>query len=94
MVGGLWAVCVGFRVHHRCRYRLSTCSRFGSVAIFIVIVIVYRFFLRYRTKTFRVSISNPNITHPWAPRAVFQARLLKNQEGANAERYVRLPKAL
>ena len=61
MTGGLWAVSVGFRLRCRYRYHFSNCLCFGYVTTVVAIVIVYRSFLRlYRTKTLRVSISNPS----------------------------------
>ena len=45
-------MCVGFRLHCRYRYRLSKCWCFGSATIFIVIVIVYRLFLRLSYRNF------------------------------------------
>ena len=64
MAGGLWAVCVGFRLQYR--YRLSKWSCFGLVTTtIIVIVIVHRLFVRlHPTVTFRVATSNPSAYVP------------------------------
>ena len=59
-IGGsaLRELCVGFRLHYRLSYRLSTFWCFDTITIIIVILSLSTLFWAYRIEMLCVSISN------------------------------------